>query len=82
VRADIAKDLVSVAGARRYGVVIDDSGQVDVAATNSLRESLRAERGEPEFFDFGGKLEDIISRCKEETHLDPPVPPSFAGVPD
>jgi N-methylhydantoinase B len=82
VRSDIDRDLVSVTGARRYGVVIDDSGQVDVDATNSLRESLRAERGEPEFFDFGGKLEDIISRCKEETHLDAPEPPSFAGAPD
>ena len=82
VRADIDRDLVTVNGARRYGVILDDNGQVDEGATEALRESLRAERGEPEFFDFGGKLDEIIARCKEETHLDPPSPPSFAGGAD
>jgi len=78
VRADVDRDLVSVGGAKRYGVVLGDNGEVDIEATEALRELLRTERGEPEFFDFGGDLEDIIARCKEETHLDPPSPPSFA----
>ena len=78
VRADVARSLVSADGARRYGVVIAADRSVDGAATDALRTSLRAERGEPDLFDFGGSIEDIKARCKEETHLDPPVPPTFA----
>ena len=70
--------LVSAEGARRYGVIIDDSGAVDPAATDALREKLRAERGETGLFDFGGTIEEIKARCKAETHLDPPVQPTFA----
>ena len=77
VRADVASSLVSAAGAKRYGVVISADGSVDRAATDALRTSLRAERGEPGLFDFGGTIEEIKARCKEETHLDPPVPPTF-----
>ena len=80
VRSDVERDLVTVEGAKRYGVVLSEDGQVDSAATESLRETLRADRGEPEFFDFGGSMEEIISRCKTDTHLDPPVPPTFAGA--
>jgi len=79
VRADVERELVSVDGALRYGVVIAADGTVDTAATNSLRERLRAERGEVELFDFGGSIEEIKSRCKAETHLDPPQTPSFAN---
>ena len=78
VRADVARTLVSADGAKRYGVVIAADGSVDGDATDALRASLRAERGEPDLFDFGGTIEDIKARCKEETHLDPPVPPTFA----
>jgi len=78
VRADVARGLVSVEGARRYGVVIAADGSVDVAATEGLRAELRARRGEPGLFDFGGTIDDIKARCKAETHLDPPAAPTFA----
>jgi len=78
VRADVDRSLVSAEGAKRYGVVLTDDGSVDEAATESLRASLREQRGEPGLFDFGGTIEEIKARCKEETHLDPPVPPTFA----
>ena len=78
VRADVAKSLVSADGARRYGVVIATNGSVDESATESLRAELRMKRGEPGLFDLGGTIEEIKSRCKTETHLDPPVPPTFA----
>ncbi len=77
VRADVERGLVTAAGARRYGVVIADDGSVDEAATAALRERLRERRGEPELFDFGGSIEEIKSRCKAETHLDPPRAPRF-----
>jgi len=78
VRADVERSLVTVAGARRYGVVIAGDGSVDEAATEQLREEMRARRGEPEMFNFGGTIEELKSRCKAETHLDPPQTPTFA----
>ena len=80
VRADVARSLVSAEGARRYGVVLADDGAVDQAATESLRTELREKRGAPGLFDFGGSIEEIRARCKAETHLDPPEPPTFARV--
>ena len=47
----------------------------DPAATERLREQMRAERGEPEDFDFGPTMEEILARTKEETGLDPPTRP-------
>jgi N-methylhydantoinase B len=78
VRADVERGLVSLDGARRYGVVIGSDGAVDLAATDRLRTRMRADRGEPEMFDFGGNIEEIKARCKAETHLDPPQTPTFA----
>ena len=78
VRADVARSLVSAEGAKRYGVVIADDGSVNVAETEALRTRLREQRGEPRLFDFGGTIEEIKARCREETHLDPPATPTFA----
>jgi N-methylhydantoinase B len=78
VRADVDRALVSAEGAKRYGVVIAADGSVDEAATAKLREELRLKRGEVRLFNFGGSIEEIRARCKEETHLDPPQPPTFA----
>lgn len=77
VRADVDRTLVSAEGARRYGVVLRDDGSVDTQATESLRASLIEKRGEPGMFDTGGTIEEIKARCKQETHLDPPVTPTF-----
>ena len=78
VRSDVERGLVTVEGARRYGVLIAGDGSVDMAATEALRDRLREERGEPELFNFGGTIEEIKSRCKAETHLEPPQSPTFA----
>jgi len=78
VKADVDRALVTVEGARRYGVVIGPDGSVDESETTALRKKLRDERGEVELFDFGGTIEEIRARCKEETHLEPPRQPTFA----
>jgi N-methylhydantoinase B len=78
VKSDVDRTLVTAEGARRYGVIIADDGSVDMDATQALRAELREQRGEAGLFDFGGTIEEIKARCKEETHLDPPVPPTFA----
>lgn len=80
VLQDIERGLVTVDGARRYGVVVS-AGEVDVAATDALRAQMSAERGEVSLFDFGGTIEDIKARCETETHLPAPVSPTFrAGL--
>ncbi len=79
---DVERGLVSVEGAKRYGVVIagdiPGSYSVDEAATKSLREQRIAERGDDiPLFNFGGSVEEIRARCEAETHLPAPVAPSF-----
>ncbi len=78
VKLDVDRGLVTAEGAKRYGVVIAADGSVDTAATENLRAELRDKRGEFGMFNFGGSIEEIKARCKAETHLEPPVPPTFA----
>lgn len=77
VRADIARGLVTAAGARRYGVVIAVDGSVDAAATEALRAQLRAERADIALFNRGGSIDELKARCAEETHLPAPRSPNF-----
>jgi N-methylhydantoinase B len=78
VADDVARGLVTTQGARRYGVVLNADGVVDADATEALRSEMRAQREDTGLFNFGGTIEEILARCKEETHLDPPTPPTFA----
>ena len=80
VLQDVNRRLVTMEGAKRYGVVIVD-GAVDTAATEALRAKLVAERGDDKpLFNFGGDLEDIRARCEQETHLSAPVKPEFIAA--
>jgi len=70
--------LVTRQGALRYGVVINEDGTVDAAATVALRAERIAARGDTiPLFNRGGDLEQIRARCEEETHLPAPAQPSF-----
>ncbi len=77
VEADVKSGLVTVTGAKRYGVVVDDKGNADEAETASLRKEMAQNRPEIKLFDFGGTIEEIKSRCLEETGLEPPMQPVF-----
>ena len=80
VLQDVNRRLVTMEGAKRYGVVIAD-GAVDTAATEALRAKRVAERGgDKPLFNFGGDLEDIRARCAQETHLPAPVKPEFIAA--
>jgi N-methylhydantoinase B len=79
VQTDVARGLVSQQGAERYGVSINAKGAIDQAATDKLRKEMRASRGEQGLFNFGGTIEEIKSRALEETHLPPPVAPTFSS---
>jgi N-methylhydantoinase B len=73
---DVNRGLVSIGGAKRYGVVIVD-GVVDQQQTITLRAALTEKRGATQLFDFGGTIEEIKARCFEETGLPAPETPRF-----
>jgi N-methylhydantoinase B len=72
---DVSFGLVSREKAlASYGVVLDDDGAADEAATEAERARQAAERGAPLAFDFGPPLEEVLASCKAETGLEPPKP--------
>ena len=77
VALDVERGLVTIEGAKRYGVVVREDFTVDETATAALRERMRDERGEIHLFDRGGTVEEIKARCKDETGFDPPKAPVF-----
>ena len=79
VAADAERGLVSVAGARAYGVVLRSDFSLDVPATEALRADMAATRGPIELFNRGGTIEQLKARCKAETSFDPPRSPVFAN---
>lgn len=74
---DVKRELVSIEGAKRYGVLINPDLTVNLDETRALREDLMKQRGEPELFDFGGTIEQIKARCEAETNLPAPSTPKF-----
>jgi len=77
VEFDVRAGLVSVDGARRYGVVMNDDLTVDSDATEALRAQMAESRGEIDLFDRGGSIEELKSRCLAETGHQPPEQPVF-----
>ena len=81
VALEVKRGLVSHEGARRYGVVLDESGAVDAAASDALRAEMRAARGEIEVFNFGPDIETLRRNCEAETGLPAPRPPQWHAAP-
>ena len=77
VKVDVDRGLDSVEGAKRYGVVLGDDGNVDTDATDALRSELRLQRTAGELFNYGGTIDELKARSLEETHLEAPVTPTF-----
>jgi N-methylhydantoinase B len=77
VATDVKRGLVTVDGAKRYGVVIAANGSVDAAATTALRDELATKRGEVGLFNFGGTIEELRERCLAETGLPAPKDPAL-----
>ncbi len=77
VAEDVDRGLVTLEGAKRYGVVLNADLSVDEAATAALRESMRKERGPVQIFDRGGSIEELKARCLADTGFEPPAAPQF-----
>ncbi|MCH8500770.1 MAG: hydantoinase B/oxoprolinase family protein [Aliidiomarina sp.] len=74
--ADIKRGLISVDGARRFGVVADANGVIDEAATEQLRASMKDSRTEAlPLFNRGGTIAEIKARALAETGLEAPATP-------
>ncbi|GAB5381887.1 MAG: hydantoinase B/oxoprolinase family protein [Aliiglaciecola sp.] len=74
---DVKRQLVTIEGAKRYGVVINKDLTVNEGETLALRAKLSEQRGDVSLFDFGGTIEQIKARCEQETGLKPPQTPVF-----
>lgn len=80
VGKEITQGLVTVEGARSYGVVVDALGQVDTSATDSLRKEMKADRPALGLFNFGPDIETLRANCEEETGLPAPRKPQWLRV--
>ncbi len=80
VGKEIVQGLVTAAGARAYGVVADDHGLVDAAATQALRDQMRSSRGDLKLFDYGPGIDELRARCEAETGLPAPIQPVWAAM--
>lgn len=77
VAREIVQGLVTVTGARSYGVVADERGEVDENATKALRDKMRVERKTAQVFNFGPGLEELRAACEAETGLPAPRQPTW-----
>ena len=77
---EVDRGLVTMEGAKRYGVALNDDLSVDEVATGKLRDKMRGERAEIKLIDRGGEIEELRARCKEETGLEPPQKQCFAST--
>jgi N-methylhydantoinase B len=77
---DVQRGLVTVEGARRYGVVIHKN-KVDEKETEKLRAEMARKRGETKLFDRGFEnLHELKARAKAETGFEPPKDPEFFQI--
>lgn len=62
----------------RYGVCLNEAGDVDMEATRTLRLEMkpRQELLSKEIFNRGGSMKELRARCLDETGLPPPKLPS------
>jgi N-methylhydantoinase B len=73
VAKEVVQGLVTVDGARAYGVVITSEG-LDGPATTALRAELTSADPAP-LFDHGGDIETLRATCEAETGLPAPKQP-------
>ena len=75
VGLEIRQGLVTPQGTRAYGVVADEGGVIDSAATAQLRTDMKANRGELSLFDYGPGIDELRAACEAETGLPAPIQP-------
>jgi N-methylhydantoinase B len=79
VALEVKRGLISIDGAKNYGVVCSADGVLDEAATHALREKVRASRNPLGIFDYGPSIEDLRKSCEKDTGLPAPKQPVWRG---
>ena len=77
VEFDVRAGLVSMDGAKRYGVVMNADRRVNLKRTETLRARMAQKRGKVPMFDRGGDIATLKKRCFKETGLQQPRQPEF-----
>ena len=78
VAREVRQGLVTVQGARAYGVVLASDGAVDEQATRILRAEMSEGRGELPVFNRGPDIDTLRAQCVAQTHLPAPVAPRWS----
>ncbi len=82
VGLEVLQGLVTPKGALSYGVVVNDDGVVNEAATASLRRDIRGNRPSvTPLFNYGPMIDDLRAGSQLETGLPAPKQPLWATVP-
>lgn len=81
VAREVVQGLVTVQGAKAYGVLLTADGLVGQAETEALRQAMAAERGAVSVFDFGPDIATLRAQCEAETGLPAPIQPQWTAVP-
>ncbi|ACT59191.1 hydantoinase B/oxoprolinase family protein [Hirschia baltica] len=82
VGQEVIQGLVTVEGAKKYGVVVDSEGNVDPDGTEMLRAKIKAERPALGVFNYGPDIETLRMNCESETGLPAPKRPQWKSSVD
>ncbi len=80
VGKEIIQGLVTVDGAKSYGVIANERGVVDVPATDALRATIRNERGALPLFNYGPGIDKLRAECEAQTGLAAPLQPVWSTL--
>ncbi|MEM9750480.1 MAG: hydantoinase B/oxoprolinase family protein [Pseudomonadota bacterium] len=75
IAKEVIQGLVTIDGARDYGVVLNEYAEINQGKTAALRAEMRATRGDIEVFNFGPSIEQLREACETETGLPAPRQP-------
>ncbi|MET0361681.1 MAG: hydantoinase B/oxoprolinase family protein, partial [Sphingobium sp.] len=80
VAKEVQQGLVTLEGAKAYGVLIAPDGSVDSPTTEALRATLRTQRGPVEVFDFGPDIDTLRATSMAQTGLPAPKAPQWTSL--
>lgn len=75
---EVKRGLISIEGARAYGVVINDDLNLDSEATAALRKEMAPTIKADQIFNTGPSMEELRANCLAETGLEAPIPPTWS----
>lgn len=78
VLLEVKRGLISIEGARAYGVVIGNDLSLDNEATAALRKEMAPTIKTDQIFNTGPSMDELRANCLAETGLEAPIPPTWS----